>query len=208
MGHRIDPNTSREETVQAMEQLIREGKLTYIGSSNSTGWHIAAMNEEAKRAGIRIGLVSEQCGYSLLRRSFELEIIPTCKEYGMGITPWAPLAGGLLSGVLAKEKKGRTASDGVVKQIEMLRPQLEAWEKLCNELGENPVHVALAWLLSRPAVTAPILGPRTVKHLETALPALDIELDEDTLANIDNIFPGPKAEAPEAYWDIPGISYK
>ncbi len=194
--------------MQAMEQLIREGKVTYIGSSNFAGWHIASMYEEALKSGIRLGLVSEQCGYSLLRRSFEVEVIPAAEGYGMGITPWAPLAGGLLGGVLAKEKKGRTATENVQEQIAALRPQLTAWEELCAELGEEPAHVALAWLLSRPAVTAPILGPRTIDHLESALPALDLHLEEDVLAQIDDIFPGPKAESPEAYWEIPGISYE
>ena len=208
MGHCIDLNTPREETIQAMEQLVREGKVTYLSSCNSTGWHIAAMNEEAKRSGIRSGLIGEQCGYSLLRRSFELEVIPAAREYGMGITAWAPLAGGLLSGVLAKEKLGRTASEKAQEQISALRPQLEQWEKLCSELGETPSNVAIAWLLHRPTKIIPITGPRTVEHLTSVLPSLKITLSEETLKQIDKIFPGPAAEAPNAYWQIPGISYK
>jgi len=207
MGHCID-SAPREETMQAMEQLVREGKVTYLSSCNSTGWHMAAMNEEAKKAGLRAGLIAEQCGYSLLRRSFELEVIPAAREYDMGITAWAPLAGGLLSGVLAKEKAGRNAAEKVQEQIAALRPQLEAWETLCAELGETPSNVAVAWLLSRPMNMVPILGPRTLDHFTSVLPSLDIQLSEETLKKIDAIFPGPAAEAPNAYWQIPGILYK
>jgi len=196
--HHVDLDTPWEEIWQAMDLLVQQGKVLYVGSSNFAGWHIARGSEAAARRH-QLGLVSEQSIYNLTARMVELEVLPACLGYGLGVIPWSPLGGGLLGGVLRKLEAGRRASDGTSKQIERRRPQLERWEALCAALGEKPADVALAWLLSSPAVTAPIVGPRTVEQLDEALGALALRLDADTLRQLDEIFPGPGGAAPEAY---------
>jgi len=156
-------------------------------------------NEAAARRG-SLGLVSEQSLYNLNARTIELEVLPACEHYGVGMIPWSPLGGGLLGGVLAdRAAGGRRGGQQVQDRIESLRPKLEKWEKFCAELGHAPADVALAWLLANPVVTAPIIGPRTVEQLDGAMSALDVELDADALARLDEIFPGPGGPAPEAY---------
>lgn len=196
--HHIDRDTPWEEIWQAMEQLVREGKVLYVGSSNFAGWHIAQANEEARRRNF-MGLVSEQSLYNLAARMIELEVIPACQSYGVGIIPWSPLGGGLLGGVLQKAAEGRRADARMQERIEKHRAQLEAYEGFCRELGEQPADVALAWLLRQPAVTAPIIGPRTVEQLNGSLRALEIALSDEALARLDAIWPGPGGPAPEAY---------
>lgn len=196
--HHIDRLTPWEEIWQAMEVLVQQGKVIYVGSSNFAGWHIAQAQEKAKARNF-MGLVSEQSLYNLNARTVELEVVPACKEYGLGLIPWSPLAGGLLGGVLAKIEKGRRASENTQKEIDKNRPKLEAWEQFCKEMGENPADVALAWLLKNPVVTAPIIGPRTDEQLTGSLRALEIRFSEDALKKLDEIFPGPGGEAPEAY---------
>jgi aryl-alcohol dehydrogenase-like predicted oxidoreductase len=196
--HHIDRETPWEEIWQAMETLVQQGKVLYVGSSNFAGWQIAKAQSKAKRRNF-MGLVSEQSLYNLNARMIELEVIPACRDFGLGIIPWSPLAGGLLGGVMRKIEKGRRASDGVQKALDENREKIEAYEALCDQLGEKPADVALAWLLQNPAVTAPIIGPRTLDQLEGSLRALEIKLDEETNAKLDQIFPGPGGEAPEAY---------
>ncbi len=196
--HHVDRNTPWEEIWQAMEQLVREGKVIYVGSSNFAGWHIAQANEVAKSRHF-MGLVSEQSLYNLNARMVELEVIPACEHYGLGVIPWSPLAGGLLGGVLQKIDSGRRASEGVQKALEKHRPRIEQYEAFCKELGEEPADVALTWLLKNPIVTAPIIGPRTVDQLTGSLRALEIQLDEAAMKRLDEIFPGPGGTAPEAY---------
>jgi aryl-alcohol dehydrogenase-like predicted oxidoreductase len=196
--HHIDRETPWEEIWQAMEVLVQQGKVIYVGSSNFAAWNIAQANEIAKRRSF-MGLVSEQSLYNLNARMIELEVIPACKEYGLGLIPWSPLAGGLLGGVLQKTDQGRRASENMQEAIEKNRAKLEAYEKLCQELGENPADVALAWLLKNPVVTAPIIGPRTMEQLDGSLRALEIKFSEETLKSLDEIFPGPGGQAPEAY---------
>ena len=196
--HHIDRECPWEEVWQAMEQLYREGKILYVGSSNFAGWHITQAQEIAKQRHF-MGLVSEQSLYNLTARMIELEVIPACQAYGIGIIPWSPLAGGLLGGVLQSLKEGRRASEWTQKRIEQMRDKLESWERLCNELGESPANVALAWLLHQPAVTAPIIGPRTVDQLKETMRCLEIKLSEEVLKKLDEIFPGPGGPAPEAY---------
>ncbi len=196
--HHVDRETPWEEIWQAMEQLVREGKVTYVGSSNFAGWHIAQANEAAKSRHF-LGLVSEQSLYNLNARTIELEVIPACEHYGLGLIPWSPLASGMLGGVLKKLKEGRRASEGVQKNIEKHRPKIEAYEKFCKKLGEQPADVGLAWLLHQKVVTAPIIGPRTADQLNGSLRALEIKLDEAALKKLDEIFPGPGGTAPEAY---------
>jgi aryl-alcohol dehydrogenase-like predicted oxidoreductase len=196
--HHVDRLTPWDEIWQAMEVLVQQGKVLYVGSSNFAGWHIVQAQETA-RARHFLGLVSEQSLYNLDARMVELEVLPACQAYGLGVIPWSPLAGGLLGGVLEKIEKGRRASEDMQKHIEEKRPKLEKWEAFCRDLGEQPADVALAWLLKNPAVTAPIIGPRTLDQLTGSLRALEIVLDEEALKKLDEIFPGPGGAAPEAY---------
>jgi aryl-alcohol dehydrogenase-like predicted oxidoreductase len=196
--HHVDRECPWEEVWNAMASLQAQGKVVYVGSSNFAGWDIATACQEASRRGL-IGLVSEQSIYHLDNRMVELEVIPACRHYGMGLIPWSPLGGGLLGGALAKAKEGRRGNEDFAKTVEKKRPKLEAYEALCRSLGEKPAVVALAWLLHNPTVTAPIVGPRTVGQLEEALRATEMKLDQQTLAKLDEIFPGPGGEAPKAY---------
>ncbi len=196
--HHIDRETPWEEIWQAMEVLVQQGKVLYVGSSNFAGWHIAKANEIAKSRHF-MGLVSEQCLYNLKDRMVEMEILPACRDYGMGVIPWSPLASGLLAGALGKEKAGRRAEEGVAKETKKYTPQLTQYEKFCKQKGENPADVALAWLLANPVVTAPIIGPRTLEQLTDSLRALKIKLSKADMDKLDEIWPGPGGESPEAF---------
>lgn len=196
--HHIDRESPWEEVWQAMEQLCREGKVLYVGSSNFAGWHLAQAQEMAKSRHF-LGLVSEQSLYNLNDRMIELEVIPACEAYGIGLIPWSPVARGLLAGVLNPVTRGRRADEDLQKTIETHRPQLEAYEDLCRTLGEEPAIVALAWLLHQKAVTSPIIGPRTLEQLNSTMRAKELTLSEDTLKKLDVMFPGPGGPAPEAY---------
>lgn len=196
--HHVDRSTPWEEIWEAMAVLRAQGKIIYVGSSNFAGWHIAKAQETARRLG-QYGLVSEQSVYNLAARTVELEVLPACRDYGLGMLPWSPLNGGMLSGILAvgpvgpRRGEGRCAAD-----LPSVRPQLEAYEALCGELGVHPAQAGLAWLLRQPGVTAPIVGPRVLEHLSAAVSALRVRLDDEALGALDKIFPGP-GPAPEAY---------
>ncbi len=196
--HHVDHECPWDETWQAFDALVKQGKVVYVGSSNFAGWDIATANQEASKRGL-MGLVSEQSIYHLDNRMIELEVIPACREYGLGLIPWSPLGGGLLGGALEKYESGRRTDANFAKEVEAKRPQLEKYEALCKEIGHPPGEVALAWLLHNPVVTAPIIGPRTMEQLESAARAASLELDEETLKKLDEIFPGPGGEAPMAY---------
>ena len=196
--HHIDRTAPWEEVWEAMETLVRAGKILYVGSSNFAGWHIAEANEAARWRNF-LGLVAEQSLYNLDARTVELEVLPACERYGVGVIPWSPLAGGLLGGALQKASEGRRSSESFRNRVDAKRSQLEAYEKLCADLGEQPADVALAWLLSNPVVTAPIIGPRTTEQLDASLRALEIDLSGKIMARLDEIFPGPGGAAPEAY---------
>jgi len=196
--HHVDRNTPWEEIWQAMDLLVQQGKVLYVGSSNFAGWHIAQAQEAAKARHF-LGLVSEQSLYNLSARTVELEVVPACEAYGLGLIPWSPLASGLLGGILRKEQQGRSASDRVQERLAGCRDQIERYESLCDELGEQPADVGLAWLVHRPVVTAPIIGPRTMEQLDGAMRALEITLDDKAIQRLDEIFPGPGGTAPEAY---------
>jgi aryl-alcohol dehydrogenase-like predicted oxidoreductase len=196
--HHIDPECPWDETWAAFDALVKQGKVVYIGSSNFAGWNIATACQEAFKRGM-MGLASEQSLYNLDSRMIELEVIPACRHYGLGLIPWSPLAGGLLGGALEKHDTGRRKGDEFAKEVEAKRGQLEQYEGLCKDLGHPPAEVALAWLLHNPVVTAPIIGPRTIEQLESAVKAASVELDQETLAKLDEIFPGPGGEAPQAY---------
>jgi aryl-alcohol dehydrogenase-like predicted oxidoreductase len=195
--HHIDRTAPWDEVWQAMETLVEQGKVVYVGSSNFAGWHIAQANETASRRHF-LGLVSEQSLYNLMVRTIELEVLPACRAYGVGVIPWSPLAGGLLGGMSSGAGSGRRKN--VQARYERARTQVDRYEQFCNDLGDEPATVALAWLLHQPGVTAPIVGPRTLDQLEGAsLRAVDLELDDAALKALDDIFPGPGGAAPEAY---------
>lgn len=196
--HHVDRDAPWDEIWQAMEVLVQQGKVIYVGSSNFAGWHIAQANEAAKSRHF-LGLVSEQSLYNLIDRTIELEVIPACQHYGLGLIPWSPLKGGILGGALKKEKEGRLATEFAQKNLAKYRDKLQRFEALAEELGKSAADVGLAWLLSQPAVTAPIIGPRTIEQLDGTAAALDLPLDEATLKRLDEIFPGPGGAAPEAY---------
>lgn len=196
--HHIDRETPWEEIWQAMEVLVQQGKVLYVGSSNFAGYHIAQAQAAAQKRNF-LGLVSEQSLYNLNARMIELEVIPACRDYGLGLIPYSPLAGGLLGGVLSKEAGGRRASERIQKLIQQHRANLEAYEALCETLGEKPADVALAWMLHNPVVTSPIIGPRTLEQLDGSLRALKIQLSQETLDRLDELWPGPGGQAPEAY---------
>ncbi|HKE52430.1 MAG TPA: aldo/keto reductase [Actinomycetes bacterium] len=196
--HHIDRSTPWEEIWQAMEVLVAQGKVLYVGSSNFAGWQLAVAQAAAAERHF-LGLTSEQSLYNLAERTIELEVLPACRHLGIGVIPWSPLHGGMLGGVLRRGDKIRSADDFATERVDRLRPQLEQFEKLAEGLGEEPANVALAWLLHQPGVTAPIIGPRTMVQLNGAIRAVEIRLDADTLAQLDAIFPGPGGAAPEAY---------
>jgi aryl-alcohol dehydrogenase-like predicted oxidoreductase len=197
--HHIDRTAPWDEVWQAMDVLVQQGKVIYVGSSNFAGWHITQANETAARRN-SLGLVSEQSLYNLAARTIELEVLPACRHYGVGMIPWSPLSGGVLGGVLGNEATARRQTPVALKRIEKLRPQLEQWEAMCKELGEEPAAVALAWLLAQDGVTCPIIGPRTLAQFDGAsLRALDLTLTDETMKQLDQIFPGPGGTAPEAY---------
>jgi len=196
--HHVQRDTPWDEIWQAMETLVQQGKIIYAGSSNFGGWHIAQAQEAALKRNY-LGLVSEQSLYNLNARMIELEVVPACRHYGLGIIPWSPLGGGLLGGVLQKMEEGRRTSENMQKALEKNRSKVEAYEALCSRIGEKPADVALAWLLNNPIVTAPIIGPRTMEQLNGSLRALEIKLDDETVKSLDEIFPGPGGESPEAY---------
>ncbi|MFC9794327.1 aldo/keto reductase [Streptomyces sp. NPDC127584] len=198
--HHIDRSTPFEEIWQAVDVLIQQGKILYAGSSNFPGYKIAQANETAARRG-SVGLVSEQCLYNLFERRAEMEVIPAAQEYGLGVIPWSPLHGGLLGGVLKKESEGKRRAEGRAAATladPASRAQLQAYEDLLGKHGLEPGETALAWLLTRPGVTGPIVGPRTPEQLAGALRALELELGEEILADLDEIFPGP-GPSPEAF---------
>lgn len=196
--HHIDRDTPWDEIWQAMETAVTQGKILYAGSSNFAGWHIATAQAEARKRGY-VGLVSEQSIYNLLTRDVELEVLPAAQANGLGVIPWSPLHGGLLGGVVRKEREGVRRLEGRAKEtLETHREAIEAYESFVEQLGHEPGEVALAWLLHQPAVTGPIIGPRTHEQLDSAVKALDVKLDADALARLDDIFPGHKT-APEDY---------
>lgn len=201
--HHIDRSAPWDEVWQAMELLVAQGKVLYVGSSNFAGWHIAEAQATASARHF-LGLVSEQSLYNLADRTVELEVLPACERFGLGVIPWSPLAGGILGGVLATDAASgsggaRRFGDQARERVERLRPQLERWEGFCRELGQAPGEVALAWLLHQPAVSAPIVGPRTMDQLLSAEHAAAIRLDDKALATLDEIWPGPGGPAPEVY---------
>ncbi|WP_328318132.1 aldo/keto reductase [Streptomyces sp. NBC_00388] len=200
--HHVDRNTPFEEIWQAIDVLVQQGKILYAGSSNFPGYKIAQANELAARRG-SVGLVSEQCIYNLMERRAEMEVIPAAQEYGLGVIPWSPLHGGLLGGAIRKERDGGTGRSTSGRSADALgdqavRTKIQAYEDLLDKHGLEPGEVGLAWLLTRPGVTGPIVGPRTSEQLDSALRAIELELPEAVVSGVEEIFPGP-GPSPEAF---------
>jgi NDP-hexose 2,3-enoyl reductase len=201
--HHVDRTVGWDEVWQAMELLVTQGKVRYVGSSNFAGWDLALAQENAKRRNF-LGLASEQCIYNLVTRHAELELIPAAHAYGIAVLVWSPLHGGLLGGVLRKLAEGSAVKSGqgrAITALETGRKTIEAYEQFCAELGRDPAEVGLAWVLSRPAVTAVVIGPRTNDHIDGALQALDLTLSDTELARLDALFPpiGHGGPAPDAW---------
>ena len=196
--HHVDRETPWDEIWQAMEVLVNQGKVLYVGSSNFAALHIAQAQCSAEKRHF-LGLVSEQSLYNLSARTIELEVIPACRTYGLGLIPWSPLAGGLLGGINQLSDGGRRNTENSQRKLDKLRSNLESYEAVCVQIGESPADVSLAWLLHNPVVTAPIIGPRNLEQLNGSLHSLDIKLSQETLNSLDDLWPGPGGEAPEAY---------
>lgn len=196
--HHIDRETPWEEVWEAMEILVRQGKVIYVGSSNFAGWNLAQAQGEASARHF-LGLVSEQSLYNLKDRKIELEVIPACRALGLGLIPWSPLAGGVLAGGLREATGGRRGSEGARKNFEKFKGQIETYEAACAGIAQRPADVAISWLLRNPVVTAPIIGPRTMEQLEATVGAIDLVLPDDFVHDLEQIWPGPGGEAPEAY---------
>ena len=195
--HHVDRSTPWEEIWQAMEQLVREGKVSYVGSSNFAAWDVA-LAQSAASARHFLGLVSEQSHYSLAVRDIELELVPALRHLGIGLIPYSPLRTGLLAGALQSVTEGREVSDSLAHLVEAHHDQLAAYESLCRELGAKPAEVALAWLMAKPAVATAVIGATTIDELRSSLGATSVKLDANTRARLDEIWPGP-GEAPQAY---------
>lgn len=194
--HHIDRLAPMDEIWQAMDRLRAQGKITYVGSSNFPGWKIAQANERAM-ASRQLGLISEQSLYNLIERRVELEVLPACQEYGVGVIAWSPLAGGLLAGA-SSDQDGRRKAEHMTKAALARAEQLAAFEAFCQSVGQAPSVVGLGWLLHQKGMTSVIIGPRTLSQFQSALPAVELQLDASQLRRLDEIFPacGP---APEAY---------
>ena len=198
--HHVDRATPWEEIWQAVEVAVAQGKVLYVGSSNFAGWHIAQAQAAAAERRM-VGLVSEQSLYNLMSRTIELEVIPAAQHYGLGILPWSPLQGGLLGGVLKSEREGnRRLSGRSASTLAEHREQIQKYEDFADEYGLAPAVAGLAWLLHQPAVTAPIVGPRTRDQFDSALKALDVHFEVGALGHLDEIFPGHKTAPKDYAW--------
>jgi aryl-alcohol dehydrogenase-like predicted oxidoreductase len=205
--HHYDRDITPEEFWGTFERLINDGKVLYMGSSNYPGWGLAKFQMHALQRG-SVGFISEQTMYSLLCRAPELEVLPAAQDFGIGVIPYMPLAGGLLTGKKASVPGSRTASVENEYGIYLsdVNEQLNAFSALCRELGEKESVVAIAWTLAQPAIASPIVGARTVAHLDGLDRATELKLDDATLAKLDEIFDINKGRplrtgkpAPEAY---------
>jgi aryl-alcohol dehydrogenase-like predicted oxidoreductase len=212
--HRPEPDTDIDETLGALTDLVRAGKVRYVGSSTFPASAIVEAQWAAERRG-RERFVCEQPPYSLLVRGVEADVLPTCRRYGMGVIPWSPLAGGWLSGRWRKD-----AADLTSRRAEMLPRRYDlsipanqrkldaadALARLAEEAGITLIEMALAFVIRHPAVTAAIIGPRRMEHLESQLTAADIELPDELLDRIDEIVPpGTNLNPADAGWDNPAL---
>ena len=208
-------DTEHDETLGALTDLVRAGKVRYIGSSTYPASEIVTAQWVAERRG-HARFVCEQPPYSLLVRGIEAEVLPLCERYGMGVIPWSPLAGGWLSG---RWRKGQAAPEStraarLPQRYDLTLPgnqakldAADALAQLAEEAGISLIHLALAFVLRHPAVTAPIIGPRTMEQLESQLGAVDVQLDTALLDRIDEIVPpGTTLGRADAGWTPPALA--
>lgn len=197
--HNPAPHATWDELWGTFESLVKDGTLDYIGVSNFAAWQLAVGQAEAEKRHF-LGITANQAKYNLLCRLPELELIPASQALGVGFMCWGPLQGGMLSGSLLRDVASGQRSGKYLGNItpERMR-QLEAYRELCRSYGQDEATVSMAWLLSRPGVTAPLVGPRTVAQLENSLKVMEWKLPEDLSAQLDILFPTPGAAAPKAY---------
>jgi len=212
--HRWDPWTDHDETLSALSDLVTQGKVRYVGSSTYPAAQIVKAQWIASDRGHR-RFVCEQPPYSILARAVEADVLPTCREFGMGVIAWSPLAGGWLSG------RWRKGSDQLTSRRSAMIPQrydlslpanqakleaADALAQLADESGISLIHMALAFVIRHPAVTAAIIGPRTIEHLDSQLGAADVQLDTAVLDRIDEIVaPGSTINPTDAGWTNPAL---
>jgi aryl-alcohol dehydrogenase-like predicted oxidoreductase len=195
--HMWDRRTPVEETMRALDDAVRQGKILYVGISDAPAWKVAQANTLASLRGWS-PFVGLQVEYNLIQRTVERELVPMAIELGLGVVPWSPLAGGVLSGKYSEKDLEGAASGGgpgsgsrkdVIKNLGMLTPRALAIanevKAVAREAGAKPTHVALHWLLRRPGVASPILGARTLEQLEDNLRCLDLWLSDEHLARLD-----------------------
>jgi aryl-alcohol dehydrogenase-like predicted oxidoreductase len=212
--HRYDYGTDLDETLGALTDLVRAGKIRYLGSSTFPASLIVEAQWVAERRG-RERFVCEQPPYSMLVRGVEAEVLPVCAQYRMGVIPWSPLAGGWLSGRYRKgaEPPTSTRAGRIPRRYDLSLPEnqrkLDAADRLAQlaeEAGLSLIELAIAFVLRHPAVTAPIIGPRTMEQLESQLPALEVSLDDELLDRIDEIVPpGTTFNPADAGWTSPWL---
>lgn len=202
--HHIDRRISLEEFWGTFDRLIHNGDVLYLGTSNFPGWGLAKYQMYAWQHGL-MGFVSEQCQYNLLSRYPELEVIPAAREFGIGLIPYMPVAGGLLTGKKQSSEGVRTQQVEKEYGLRLGSEQFEAYSAFCRAIGEQEHVVAIAWVLSNPAVSSAIVGPRTLAHLEGLDRAAELKLEPEHLERLEEIFdinrgrPLKKGEAPEAF---------
>jgi aryl-alcohol dehydrogenase-like predicted oxidoreductase len=212
--HRPEQDTNIEETLGALSDLVHAGKVRYIGSSTFPPSQIVEAQWASRERGLE-RFVTEQPPYSMLIRAIEADVLPTCQRHGMGVIPWSPLAGGWLSG------KWRLGGEDLTSRRSAMLPQrydlslpgnqrkldaADALATLAEEAGMTLIEMALAFVIRHPAVTAAIVGPRTMEHLESQLPAAEIELPDEVLDRIDEIVPpGTNVNPADTGWQNPAL---
>ncbi len=204
-AHHIDLRITGEEFWGTFENLVGRGEITYVGTSNFPGWGLAKFQMLAARRGF-LGIVSEQGQYNLLNRIPELEVIPAAREFGIGLIPYMPLAGGLLGGKTKSEPGSRTSVVEAEYRMNVEgNRQLEEFSAVCRKIGEKEPVVAIAWTLANPVTVSAIVGMRSVENLEGVLRAAELTLDAETMHRLDEIFdinhgrPLQRGEAPKAW---------
>jgi aryl-alcohol dehydrogenase-like predicted oxidoreductase len=213
--HRWDPWTDHEETLGALSDLVAQGKVRYIGSSTYPAAQIVKAQWVARDRGLQ-RFVCEQPPYSILARGIEADVLPTCQELGIGVIAWSPLGGGWLSGRWRKGAADLTSrrSAMIPQRYDLSIPanqaKLEAADalgQLADDAGMSLIHMALAFVIRHPAVTAAIIGPRTMEQLESQLGAADVTLDDALLDRIDEIVaPGTTINPTDASWTNPALA--
>ena len=214
--HRPSPETDIDDTLGALSDLVRAGKIRYAGSSTFPAHQVVEAQWVAERR-VRERFRTEQPQYSILARGIEADLLPVCQQYGMGVISWSPLAGGWLSGAFGEGKENTSRRSAMLPErydlsLPANQQKLDVviqLQKLAEEAGLSLIELSLAFVLAHPAVTCPIIGPRTMEQLESQLPVMDISLDEDILDRIDEIAaPGQNVGGADPGWTPPSISDK